>query len=52
MTWNQEWRLVVWSDEKKFNLDGPYGFHYFWHVLRKEQKILSKRALGGGGVTV
>ncbi len=33
-------------------MDGPDGFHYYWHDLRKEQNIVSKRALGGGGVMV
>ena len=36
------------SDEKKFNLDGPDGFRYYWHDLRKEPK--SKRVQGGGNV--
>jgi hypothetical protein len=52
MTWNQEWQKVAWSDEKKFNMDGPDGFRYYWHDLRKEPHILSKRSLGGGGVMV
>lgn len=52
MTWNLEWRKVSWSDEKKFNLDGPDGLRYYWHDLRKDQQILSKRAMGGGGVMV
>ena len=43
---------VVWSDEKKFNLDGPDGFSYYWHDLRKEQEIFSTRAQDGGSVMI
>ncbi|CAF5017842.1 unnamed protein product, partial [Rotaria socialis] len=52
MTWNNEWHKVVWSDEKKFNLDGPDGFSYYWHDLRKEEDIFSTRPLGGGSVMI
>ncbi len=52
MTWNEEWRKVVWSDEKKFNLDGPDGFSYYWHDLRKEEEIFSCRVQGGGSVMI
>jgi transposase len=52
MTWNTEWQQVVWSDEKKFNLDGPDGFSYYWHDLRKEELIFSTRAQGGGSVMI
>lgn len=43
---------MIWSDEKKFNLDGPDGYRYYWHDLRKEERYFSKRVQGGGGVMV
>ena len=46
------WAKVVFSDEKKFNLDGPDGWAYYWHDLRKEEQIFSKRQNGGGSVMV
>ena len=50
--WEKEWSKVIFSDEKKFNLDGPDGFRYFWHDLRKEEEIFSKRVQGGGSVMI
>ncbi len=47
-----DWSKIVWSDEKKFNLDGPDGIRYYWHDLRKEPKTLSKRRFGGGSLMI
>lgn len=46
------WDLVVFSDEKKFNLDGPDGFKYYWHDLRNDPKVMSKRQSGGGSIMI
>lgn len=47
-----DFEKIVFSDEKKFNLDGPDGFAYYWHDLRKEKQFFSKRQSGGGSVMV
>lgn len=47
-----DWSNIIWSDEKKFNLDGPDGFRYYWHDLRKDQLSYSRRVHGGGAVIV
>lgn len=46
------WNEVLFSDEKKFNLDGPDGNQYYWHDLRQEPQYFSKRQSGGGSVMV
>ena len=45
---NEAWEEMIFTDEKKFNLDGPDGFQCYWHDLRKEPQIFSKRKFGGG----
>lgn len=50
MSWTTEWTNVVFSDEKKFNLDGPDGFQYYWHDLRKTPQFFKKRNFGGGSL--
>jgi transposase len=53
VTWDGvKWGKVVFSDEKKFNLDGPDGLQYYWHDLRNEKELFSKRQSGGGCVMV
>lgn len=52
MSWVQQWHNVIFSDEKKFNLDGPDACHYYWHDLRKEPMTMMSRNFGGGSVMV
>ena len=52
VAWTNEWRNVIFTDEKKFNLDGPDGLHHYWHDLWEEKQVVSRRAFGGGSVMV
>lgn len=38
--------------QKKFNLEGPDSFHYYFHDLRKEEHHLSRLHCREGGVMV
>ncbi|UMM13991.1 hypothetical protein L5515_001994 [Caenorhabditis briggsae] len=47
-----DWDKIIFSDEKKFNLDGPDGFNSYWHDLKKDPLHFSKRNFGGGRLMV
>lgn len=47
-----DWHSVIFSDEKKINLDGPDGNRHYWRDLRKNPVKFSKRNFGGGSVMV
>lgn len=50
--WDEEWSRVVFSDEKKFNLDGPDGSSDCWQDKRKKKPTRESRNFGGGTVMV
>jgi len=47
ISWTLKWQKVIFTDEKKFNLDRPDGIKYYWHHLRDEKNLLSHRQHGG-----
>lgn len=52
MSYKKEWQNIVFSDEKKFNLEGPDGYNYYFHDLRKEEQYLSRLHSCEGSVMV
>ena len=43
---------VIFSDEKRFCLDGPDGYRNYWRDLRRDPLIFAKRPMGGEGLMV
>ena len=51
-TWDSEWKAVIFSDEIKFNLDGPDGIQYYWYDSSINEESYSSRASGVGSIMV
>jgi len=52
MQLGEKWQTVIFSDEKKFNLDGPDGLHSYWRDLRREPHSIMSRNFGGGSLMI
>jgi transposase len=52
ITWTYQWHFVIFSDEKRFNLDGPDGCTLYWHDLRHEERSFFTRQGGGQSVMI
>lgn len=50
--WREEWRTVIFTDEKKFNLDGPDGGHKYWRSKNDPKIVRKRRNFGGGSLMV
>ena len=37
ISWTTEWTSVIFSYEKKFNLDNPDSFQYYWHSFKQKE---------------
>lgn len=46
------WVSTIFSDEKKFCLDGPDGHCHYWHDLRRDPRFFSKRQNGGASLMI
>ena len=46
----EKWNHIVFSDEKKSNLDGPDCYSSYWHDLRHKDPPQLNRNFGGGSV--
>ena len=54
MSWvgPSKWRRTIFTDEKRFCLDGPDGTACYWRDSRIPRASFSKRQKGGGGVMI
>lgn len=50
--WEEQWKFIIFSDEKKFNLDGPDGCQKYWRDLRTERETRYSRNFQGGSLMV
>jgi transposase len=48
--WMNEWHRVIFSDEKKFNQDGPDGWRHYFHDVRKPEVVFPVRQGGGASL--
>lgn len=47
-----DWTRVAFSDEKRFCLDGPDGWCYYYRDIRQPPRTTVRRQNGGGGIMI
>ena len=52
MSWSTEWTSVIFSQEKRVNLDDLEGFQYYSHCLKQKEQFFSSRQKRGGSLIV
>lgn len=53
ISWTQfQWDNVIWSEEKRFRLNGPDDQAYFWANKQCRERIFTKGYTGSGDVIV
>lgn len=52
MDFGDKWKKVIFTDEKKFNCDGPDGFKKYWEKVGDERKVCMSRNFKGKGIMV
>lgn len=52
ITWSLGNWSVIWSEEKKFILDGPDGLDYYWADKRCQERNFKMDYSGRGSVMV
>ncbi|KAG2962079.1 hypothetical protein PC120_g27732 [Phytophthora cactorum] len=48
----EKWPQIVFSDEKKFNLDSPDGLRHYWRDVRRPARQTVRRKNGSGSEMV
>lgn len=50
--WHLEDRAKLFSLTRKNNLDAPESITHYWHDLRRKERIMSKRQVGGASLMI
>lgn len=48
----EQWNKIIFTDEKRFSLDGPDGNARYWRDKNKDPRTFSKRHSGGGSIMI